>query len=366
MDVLAFVNEVTPTSFPIEISIKVNETTDTNVTVASFYDSTESGIDSEFLNTNLQIIPLGATSRFDYSAYVRLRKLLVNQDYDILHTHHNFTGSVARVLAILQDVSVVDTEHRDHRSFSLLQNIANGMTLWLADQIVSNSEVTQSSFRWCEKLLIKDKKLNIIYNGVELERIDAVTQIARDEAEVQPKPRIITIGRLVPVKNQAILLSAFSRVSERFPEAELLVVGDGPLQDNLQQTAVDLGIADSVRFTGTVSRTQVYKYLATSDVFVIPSLSEGFCVAAVEAMAASLPVVASDIDVFREVLGDCAIYADPEDSVAFATQIERLLANPPKRDKIGTASRERVHNQFNLSETAMKYAKLYTDLTEVE
>lgn len=366
MKVLAFVNDVNSSSIPVEISTYIHKLTDIEVALASFYDSDTKEMDSCIVNTNQQIIPLGATSRFDYTAYERLRKLLVNQNYDILHTHHNFTGSVARVLASIQGVSIVDTEHRDHRSFSLLQNLTNGMTLWLADQIVSNSEVTRSSFQWYEKILLPDEKSSIIYNGVDIERIDSVTQIAKDETEVQPTPRIITVGRLVPIKNQAILLSAFSRVSERFPEAELLVVGDGPLRDNLQKMTVDLGVKDSVRFIGTVSRTQVYKLLATSDVFVVPSLSEGFCVAAVEAMAAGLPVIASNIDVFKEVLGDCAVYADSEDSVAFSTQIEQLLTNPPERDKMGAASRERVQNKFTLSETALEYAKLYTNLTEVE
>lgn len=366
MDVLVLVNEATTTSIPIEISDKVDDIKDVDVTVASFYDENETDIDSDVLDMDLPIIPLGATSRFDYSAYSRFRRVLIRKDYDILHTHHNFTGSVARVLAANQDISVVDTEHQNHDSFSPLQNITNGLTLWLADQIVSNSKETQSSFRWYETFLLQEEQLSIIYNGVNLRRIDAITQIARNERDESPNPQIITVGRLVPVKNQATLLSAFARVSEQFSEAELLVVGGGSLQDDLQRTARNLAIEDSVRFTGTISRHRVYELLATSNLFVIPSLSEGFCVAAVEAMAAGLPVVASDIDVFREVLGNCAVYADPEDAVSFATQMERLLENTPKRDKMVTDSRELVQKRYDITETAMRYTKLYTDLTVVE
>lgn len=97
--VLVFFNEITETSIPFEIASHVKRSTDADVTVVSFYDGLEAELNSG-IPTSLKTRLLGATSRFDRDAWVQFSREL-GKEYDVLHTHHNFTGSVARVLAAL-------------------------------------------------------------------------------------------------------------------------------------------------------------------------------------------------------------------------------------------------------------------------
>ena len=355
--VLVLVNKITPTSIPFELAIRTTESTQVDVTVVSLYGKK----DSVGFEDSLDLRFLEAESRTDFRAWRGFRREL-RQGYDLLHTHHNFSGSVARVLAKIQGVPVVNTEHRDHSSFSPLQNIVNAPTLPLADVLVTNSKVTKNSFRWYENILVDTDRVRVIYNGVNIDRVMDAVQSA-DRSRDTPY-RICTVGRLVPVKNQETLLDAFSSVVDRKPNSELVIVGDGPLRQKLESKSSTLGISNKTRFTGEVSRNRVYEILASSDVFVVPSHAEGFCVAAVEAMAAGLPVVASDIEVLREVVGDPGVFADPTDASGFAEPINSLLDDDDERENIGNESREKARNSFSLDETVHQYCNIYKELAD--
>ncbi|AUX10570.1 glycosyl transferase family 1 [Halalkaliarchaeum desulfuricum] len=356
---LIFLNSITHTSIPFELSVRIAEITEGEIVIASFYDDDfddQSPVE-DIADLPVDVRTFGATSRFDQKAWSAFHNEL-NQGYDLIHTHHNFSGSVARLLATKEDHPIVNTEHRNHRSNSPLQNIVNAPTLPLADRIVSNSQITQDSFRWYERLLLKDSQLDVIHNGVDIERIDNViteTPNLNEESSL----RICTVGRMVPVKNQSTLLRAFDSVVEEHQQAELLFVGDGPLRSELETLAVDLGINDNVQFTGEVPRHRVYEIFAQSDVFAMPSIAEGFCVAVVEAMAAGLPVVVSDIPIFHEVVDDVGIFAQANDPSQFTTAISKLLSKPVERDRLGKLGSRRVREQFSLEETAKQYIEVY-------
>jgi glycosyltransferase involved in cell wall biosynthesis len=359
MDVLILVTGISPTSIPFETAVQVAEQENCNMTLAVFYGSTdEQYIDSD---VPVELKPLGADSRFDPVAWRRFYKEIRSGEYDVLHTHQNFNGSVARTIAKICDISIIDTEHRQHSSYTFLQKLVNIPTLPLADKVVFNSEATKNSLKWYESVLINRRKQTVIHNGVNFSRLDKATENVK---RCSTKPRVLSIGRLVPVKNHSTLLEAFAVVTEQVPDAELVLIGDGPLRRDLEIQTKNLGIADVVQFKGQISRKEVYEEIACSDLFTIPSYSEGFCVAAVEAMAGGLPVVASDIDVFREVIDDSGIFLDPHNPSEFADAISRMLKNENRRDEFGRKLQKWARNTFSLECTAKEYACLYRDLAE--
>jgi glycosyltransferase involved in cell wall biosynthesis len=265
------------------------------------------------------------------------------------------------VLASTVDVGIINTEHRQHSSYTPLQNGINAPTLPLADKVVCNSLATQKSLRWYEKKMLDDEQLTMVYNGVNFTRLnDVVESINKQDTELN----IVTVGRLVPVKNYQTLLEAFRLVREQIPETTLSLIGDGPLRDNLEAQAASLGLTDAVHFRGSVSREEVYKELARADLFTIPSYSEGFCVAAVEAMGAGLPVVVSDISVFHEVVGDPGAFADPNDPYAFADAITELLRSPRRSENLGEQAKQRAHSKFSIKRTAREYYNIYKQVGE--
>lgn len=361
LNVLYVVNTVSPTSIPIEIGNAVTNHTDSTVTIGALMENSDIDVDPDVLSMDVPIKFFGGSGNFDVAAYRRVWEHLKETEYDVLHTHHNFSGSISRIIGLPFGLKIVNTEHRDHSSLTLLQNLANAPTLPLADRVISNSKVTQDSFQWYEKLLLHENKLNIVYNGVDKDKIKSEINAA-DSSSDNSAFKIITVGRMVPVKNQPILLESFASFSERVPQSELVFVGDGPLRDSLEERARKLRIRDKVRFTGRVPRKRVYELLGESDVYVMPSRAEGFGVAVVEAMAAGLPVVISDIPIFHEVVSDPGVYFDPADSNMLAERILRLADNPEYRQKKALAARKWARSKFSLEQTAKEYYKIYKEV----
>jgi glycosyltransferase involved in cell wall biosynthesis len=168
------------------------------------------------------------------------------------------------------------------------------------------------------------------------------------------------VGRLIPQKNYERLIQAFSTVVDAEPGAKLVLVGDGKKRPQLSELVQELELSDHIIFLGEVSRDQVYALLHEFDIFVIPSLWEGFCNAAVEAMAAGLPLVCSDIQTLHEVVGDVALYVDPESPDNIAQGLLDLLQEDPVQwRERGKACRKRAVERYSIERTAKAYVRNY-------
>jgi len=357
VSVLHLINNVTSTSIPLEIAENIHTTTEIDVHVAEFYGAATKDIDPDVAEFEVPITNLGGQSRFDLEAY---RKLQTSLDgVDILHTHHNFVGSAARIVAKATDVKIVNTEHNDHQYFSHLQNLVNAPTLPLVDCLIANSRATLNSFRWYERPAVRGADTQVVYNGVNLDRIDS--QEPTDS--FGDNRLIVTVGALINQKNQSVLIRAMREVIKQFPEAKLVIVGDGPLREELERTADEVGIASNVIFTGYVpTREEVYEIMKAATVFTMSSDYEGFCVAAVEAMACGVPVVASDLAVFREVIGGDGVFAERGNHKEFATALNKLLADSDRRSRLADRMKQRAETKFQLKKTAKEHRKIYVKL----
>jgi len=173
-----------------------------------------------------------------------------------------------------------------------------------------------------------------------------------------------SVGRLVDAKNYRRLIKAFALVAEKIPEAHLILVGDGVSRSQLERETVVQGVESKVSFIGEVSRDEVYAALHQLDLFIMPSLWEGFCVAVVEAMAAGKPIVCSNISTLREVVGEVGTYFDPRSTESIAETVLSVLDEGPgvwrEREQ---ACRKRAKEKFSLDDTANSYIKLYNKYT---
>jgi glycosyltransferase involved in cell wall biosynthesis len=170
-------------------------------------------------------------------------------------------------------------------------------------------------------------------------------------------------------KNQRAILEAAHQLKQDSSLGDLhfIIAGSGPLAEELKAKAVQLQIEDNILFTGYLpEREHIYKLLHESDIFVTPSEYEGFCVAAVEAMACRLPVIASELDVFREVIGDHGSFVPSSNNTILANRIKEYSNNldnqsiNERRDNLY----ERAVTKFPIEKTAKKYHNLYVDLLE--
>jgi glycosyltransferase involved in cell wall biosynthesis len=214
---------------------------------------------------------------------------------------------------------------------------------------------------------IRAAQLRVIANGVDTSRFKPVARggeaernmrhrIAGDWAE---SPLVGHVARLVPVKNQRLLLDAFRLVLERVPDARLLIVGGGPLRSALETHAVDLGISSSVRFMGAHSRVE--EWLPGLDLFVLSSDAEGTSMSVLEALASGVCVVATGVGGTPDLLaqGNAGILAPAGDARALADGMLTVLLDATRRTMLAGAGRRLVEASFGEHHVVSQYELLY-------
>jgi glycosyltransferase involved in cell wall biosynthesis len=203
-----------------------------------------------------------------------------------------------------------------------------------------------------------------VYYGVSLPPLATNTQRVEFRRELQlmkDAPLVVHVGRFVPQKNHSGVLNVFQRVVQSVPEARLVLVGAGPLLEKTQSQAEALGIRDAVRWLGV--RSDVSRLLALCDVFLFPSLFEGFGLAALEANAAGLPVVGSRVPGLTEAVVDneTARLFEATDNLGMAQSVVDLLGNPVIRSALAAKAREHVETRFSIEASADTLVQMYQD-----
>jgi len=306
--------------------------------------------------------------RFDPRTFVRLRRFLDGNDFDVVHTHLPYAQTVGRVAAATADIDVlVSTQHNVAGNYHPVTRTTERLTRRLDSTTVAVSNGVERSFTgrahppnepgnsWCT-----------IYNGIDVagfnEAVEAV-DVAATRAELDLDPETLTllnVGRYVPVKRQREAIRATARAEF---DVALLVVGDGPLDGELRSLAKELGVADRVRVTGRVP--DIHPYYAVSDVFVSPSRGEGLPITLLEAMAAELPVVATDIPGTREVVDHetTGLLYEPGEIDTLCTHVDQFR-NAAERESYGRAAYRRAREVFSVERMASSYARLYRRLAD--
>ncbi len=287
---------------------------------------------------------------------LKLYQFMRDERFAIVHTQTSKAGFVGRCAARLARVPVVI--HTAHafpfhpylspwvlRLYVTLERWAAG---WGDMTLVDTEAVRTEGLRY---RIAPTDKIVTVHMGIDLnrfspERVNGAT--TRSQWGIGPDESVVgTVARLVPGKGLEVFLDAAARVAERHPRTRFLIVGGGPLQAALEQKAHDLGIANRVVFTGV--RSDIPEHLAAMDLFVLPTLREGFGVVFAEAMAMGKVVVGSDIAPVREVVadGEAGLLFPPDDIDGFAEAIVSLLADEPRRRAMGAAGRHRVEQCFD-------------------
>jgi glycosyltransferase involved in cell wall biosynthesis len=178
-------------------------------------------------------------------------------------------------------------------------------------------------------------------------------------AGLRSGPIVTYSGRFITSKGLAYLLGAWQVLASRQPTASLLLLGDGPLLADMRRLAAELKILDRVDFRGHLA--DVREYLQATDIFVLPSLQEGMPNSLLEAMAAALPVVATNIGGVRDVLdhGQNGWLVAPRDAAALAAGLETLLGDVRLARKLAANGFRTILDRYSLDGVVLKYIELY-------
>jgi glycosyltransferase involved in cell wall biosynthesis len=331
--------------------------------VCSLSDKGEIG--KEIEDYGIEVIPLHKLKhRFDWTIVKDIYNLIKERDIKIVRTHQYHANLYGRLSALLAKVPcIVASVHNVYTiDRKLHRRMINRFLARFTDKIVAVSEIVKKDILKYDGL--REDKVTVIYNGIDTDRLlNKDGNVIRSEFNISSDvPVTGTIGRLTLQKGQKYLIEAVSIIKEKFPKIMLLIVGDGPMKDELQNYAKALGLNEHVIFTG--SRRDVPTFLAAMDIFVLPSLWEGLPNALLEAMASGKSIIATDIPPVREAINSEkeGILVPARNSSAIASSIEFLLVNKTFAVIFGNNAQERAYSDFNITTTVDKYTNLYEDI----
>jgi glycosyltransferase involved in cell wall biosynthesis len=292
----------------------------------------------------------------DLLGLLELLALIRRERPDIVHVNSSKAGVLGRVAARLAGVPVrVFTVHG--WAFKAYSGIPSALYRW-ADRLMERATTvticvteTERAAGLAGRTCSADRTV-VIPNAVD---VDAAPR-ARHDGDL---PQIVSVGRLAWPKDPLTLVHALAFARVRGNRYRAVIVGDGPDRAGLEAAVSELGIGSAVELHGP--RRDVPDLLARSDVFVLASRSEGGPISILEAMAAGLPVVASDVGGVRELVADgvTGLLVPAADTDALAAALERLLADPGLRRRMGAAGHERARERFDLSAHRRSHLELY-------
>ncbi|HYS78280.1 MAG TPA: glycosyltransferase [Candidatus Dormibacteraeota bacterium] len=322
----------------------------------------------EFEAIGAEVVPVRLRSTLDPFCLLRLRALVARGRQDLVHTHMDvadFYGALAGRLGGAH--AVVSTKHapdefRSRRTwkrypFLLLERLAYEMD----DAVIVVSRDLASFLEETEHL--PRRKMVIIGHGVD----GAAPALPRAEARAALglpalDPLIGSVGRLSREKGHTFLLRALPAIVTAFPGAGCVLAGDGPSRRDLEDEARGLGMSDRVVFLG--HRGDVPAILSALDLFVQPSLYEGFGMSLLEAMAARLPIIATRVGGIPEVVDDqvAGLLVPPADAAALARAANALLGDRGRARRLAEGAARLVVERHSMASVAARVDALYRRL----
>jgi len=369
-DICYLTNQLEPAGAP-NVVLDLVQNTDERIDFTICFFGSDDTLQTEFEAAGAQVVDFGAQTdhpQFDPRSIVPMVQFFRRNSFDILHCHLPYSQSLGRIVGALSDVEhVVSTQHNVRSNYFLVERGVEQVTRPLDSATVAVSDGVRESFESGERgPFASSDRWQTIHNGLDVESFrrnlsEADPDAVREKLDLDDERIYVSVGRYVSVKAQADLIRAMAAGVPNLENAHLLIVGWGPLESALKETATELGVSDRVTVTGFADN--VYDYYAVADAFVSSSTKEGLPIAQLEAMAAELPIVATAIPGVEEVItdGETGLLVPPESPDALASAMGDL-ASAKRRSALGTRALKRVRNEFTIQQMVRDHLALYGDL----
>jgi len=284
--------------------------------------------------------------------------------FDLLRVHSlRYVGPAALLARRLYRLDVPIVSHHHHLDPSLLNPLIERRVLHGSERIVTVSEFSRRQLAGA--LGIPAERIEVVPNGVDEKFVAAPADAAlKARYGLGDGPVALFLGGLKPRKNLPFLLDLWRGVAAARPEATLVVAGDGPLGGEVRRRARAMGLVPRVVFTGRLPEAEKVAHYNLADVFLFPSVLEGFGLAVGEAMSCGLPVIASDEGALPELVADGqgGFVCRGGDRAAFVEATLRLLDQRELRRRFGAFNRGRVDQQFRWPRAARRVLDIYEEV----
>lgn len=321
---------------------------------------------SDLSATRVRTIPADMSSPLDIRESIRLMKIFKKEGIDLLHCHLVIASFCSAVQARTAGVkAVVETCHGREtwregkwlkRGFWLDRQIGRCVDRHIAVSDAVGRHLISSK-------RIPASKVTVIRNGRDLTVFRPPTAVERTTLRTtlglcENDTAVLTLGRLSEEKGQALAIEAISSLAPKWPRLHLLLAGEGPSEPELCRKAAELGVSNRVRFLGY--RADAAELLRAVDLVLMPSLSEGLPLVAVEALASKRTVVATNVGGTSEVIvdGETGLLVTPG-AFQLAGAIDRVLGDPCLAKRLASNGRQFVEQHFDINTQVERTASLY-------
>jgi glycosyltransferase involved in cell wall biosynthesis len=291
----------------------------------------------------------------DFIRLLRKMRVQVVQCFDF------YSNVFAIPLARLAGVPVILGSRRDEGVTlrTRAQRMVEGWCYRLATGVVANAEAIKAQL--VKRDGLRPERAWVIHNGLDLDRFDQQGSVSRADHNGDGVT-VAVVANLRQEKGHMVFLDAAHRLAGLYPQARFRIVGDGPMWQRIEARVKELGLSERVEMTGATK--DIPAFLQSIDIMVNPSHTEGFPNAVLEAMAASLPVVATDVGGTHELVGEglTGYLVPPGDGAVMAERLARLCKDPDARLKMGEAGRRRMAERFTADLMAKRFETLYQTL----
>ena len=325
-------------------------------------------------------IPIGI---YDYRLTTLYPVRAVNKikkwNLDVIHTHTEFgIGTFARVIGQQLDIPVIHTYHTMYEDYvhyvtkgyfdGASKKIVEYLTKFYCDKTIEELIVpTKKTYNLFKEKYKYDRNVHIIPTGIEIERFykeglnkDKIKNL-REKLNLSSNDTVVLfLGRIASEKNVEFLIKNHDKLLHKYKNCKLVIVGDGPDLESYKKLSKKLNMSDNVIFTGKVPWEEVPLYYGMSDIFVTASHTETQGLTVIEAMAASLPVVALDDDAFRNVVIDGLTGYLFKNKKDYLNVMFKLIQNKDTRENMGKQGRinSEVYSSKYFAERVLNVYKL--------
>jgi len=324
-------------------------------------------LDSGSLIENVKIHEL-SFRRHDFPLRAwRIRRIIKEIDPDILHAHfvsdYGVYGALSGFHPLVLTAWGSDVLINPNKS-AILKRIVK-FALKKADLITCDAEHVEKAIR---RLAGYSANIKLIYFGIDTQKFSPEKRSARlrEELDALDSPVIISLRNLDPIYDVKSLINSASLVLREFPKARFVIASRGSQEAELMKLADSLGISDSIKFVGFIPNEKLPQYLASSDIYVSTSLSDGgLSACTAEAMACELPVIITDFGDNRKWVRDGinGFLVPRKDFRSLAEKIVHLIKSENIRMKFGKIRRKIIEERLNYWREMEKMEHLYDDLT---
>lgn len=314
-------------------------------------------------------LPISRTGSFsDIKNILKIKNIIKNNNYDIVHCHSTKAGFVGRLAAFLsKHPNVVysphgfmfcDTRIKLRRLLYLYLEKYLG---YLTNKIIAVSGSERDLA--LEHRIVPNEKIVTLYNSIDPGDYDDHEYVNRVPEKMNTKNDDIilgTVGRLYYQKDPITLIKSFKIINNHFPNTKLVFVGDGPMLEKCKKLINKLQLDDRIKLEGFQKNSK--DYYKTFDIFVLSSHYEGLPYALLEAMIMGIPSVGTDVVGIKDLIvhGETGYLADEEDHIGLAKSVITLLENPDLLTLFSKNSKRMTQANFNFNSGIKEYEEFYT------